>query len=99
MEKSKEIVRLQFDVRRAQVDMLDSLVKDCGINSRVELFGNSISLMKWAVRETQKGRRIASYDLEKNEIETKNKKTIHFQKKYRIKASHEQKKPKSKKLP
>lgn len=65
----KEVVRLQFDVRRAQLNIIENLVDACGLSSKKELFSNAMALMKWAVQETQKGRRIASYDPEKDEIE------------------------------
>lgn len=65
----KEVVRLQFDVRRAQLNIIENLVEVCGLSSKKELFSNSMALMKWAVQETQKGRRIASYDPDRDEIE------------------------------
>lgn len=65
----KEVVRLQFDVRRAQLNIIENLVDACGLGSKKELFSNAMALMKWAVQETQKGRRIASYDPERDEIE------------------------------
>lgn len=68
-KKLKDVVRLQFDVRRAQLNIIDNLVDICGLSSKKELFSNSMALMKWAVQETQKGRRIASYDPDRDEIE------------------------------
>jgi hypothetical protein len=69
-EKSqKDIVRIQFDVRRAQLSIIDQLVEECGLSSKKELFNNSMALMKWAVQETKKGRRIASYGVENDDIE------------------------------
>ena len=68
-KQQKEVVRLQFDVRRAQLNIIDSLVEICGLSSKKELFNNAMALMKWAVVETQKGRRIASYDPQRDEIE------------------------------
>lgn len=65
----KEIVRLQFDVRRTQLNIIDNLVETCDLSSKKELFSNAMALIKWAVGETQKGRRIASYDPKKDEIE------------------------------
>ena len=65
----KEVVRLQFDVRRAQLNILEHLVEVCGLSSKKELFSNAMALIKWAVQETQKGRRIASYDPKRDEIE------------------------------
>lgn len=68
-KQPKDVVRLQFDVRRAQLNIIDSLVDVCGLSSKKELFNNSMALMKWAVQETQKGRRIASYDPIRDEVE------------------------------
>lgn len=65
----KEVVRLQFDVRRAQLTVIDSLVEICGLSSKKELFNNSLALINWAVQETRKGRRIASYNEKTDEIE------------------------------
>lgn len=69
VKQLKEVVRLQFDVRRAQLNVIEHLVDVCGLSSKKELFNNAIALMKWAVIETQKGRRIASYNVETDEIE------------------------------
>lgn len=69
VKKLKDVVRLQFDVRRAQLNIIDNLVDICGLSTKKELFSNAMSLMKWAVQETQKGRRIASYDPNRDEIE------------------------------
>jgi len=69
VKQPKEVVRLQFDIRRAQLNVIDSLVEICGLSSKKELFSNSMALMKWAVQETKKGRRIASYDVDNDEIE------------------------------
>lgn len=65
----KDIIRLQFDVRRAQFNIIEALVETCGLSSKKELFSNAMALMKWAVQETQKGRRIASYDPASGSIE------------------------------
>lgn len=69
VKQLKEVVRLQFDVRRAQLNIIENLVETCGLSSKKELFSNAMALMKWAVQETQKGRRIASYDPDRDEIE------------------------------
>lgn len=65
----KDVIRLQFDVRRAQFNIIEALVETCGLSSKKELFSNAMALLKWAVQETQKGRRIASYDPENGSIE------------------------------
>lgn len=67
--KTKDIVRMQFDIRRTQANLIDRLVDTCGLSSKKELFNNSMALMKWAVEETRKGRRIASYDPHTDDVE------------------------------
>lgn len=68
-KQPKDVVRLQFDVKRAHLNIIESLVDACGLSSKKDLFSNAMALMKWAVQETKKGRRIASYDPERDEIE------------------------------
>lgn len=69
-QPAKDIVRLQFDVRRAQLNIIDALQETCGLSSKKELFSNAMALMKWAVEETQKGRKVASYDPVRDEVVT-----------------------------
>lgn len=69
VKQPKEVVRLQFDIRRAQLGLIEMLVDICGLSSKKELFNNSLALMKWAVEETRKGRRIASYNEATDELE------------------------------
>jgi hypothetical protein len=68
-KKTRDLVRIQFDVRKAHLEMIDNLVEACGLSSKKELFNNSMALMKWAVEETRKGRRIASYDVDHDKVE------------------------------
>ena len=63
-------VRLQFDISRAQFNIMNRLAAVCGLGTRAEVFSNSIVLMKWAAKEVRKGRKIASYDPVSGEIGT-----------------------------
>jgi hypothetical protein len=59
-ENSK--VRVSFDVRRAQVEIMDKMKEDCGLSSHGELINSAMTLFHWAIKESKKGRRLASVD-------------------------------------
>jgi len=59
-----ENVRFQFELPPQRAKEIDELMKDCGVETKKELFNNALSLLKWAIRETKKGNVIASVDEE-----------------------------------
>lgn len=69
VKKANDVVRIQFDVRRAHLDLIDELQEACGLETRKELFNNAVALMKWAVQARLSGRRIASYDPVGDDVE------------------------------
>lgn len=68
--KAVDKVRFQLDLRPDRARAFDTLVEECDLSSRKELFNVAMSLFDWAAREARKGRKIASYDPEADDIET-----------------------------
>jgi len=56
--------RIQFDLPDEDAEELEHLREIAGASSAAELLQNSLSLYRWAVTETKKGRRIQSTDPE-----------------------------------
>jgi hypothetical protein len=54
--------RLQFDMPENKVKELDELVEQIGLKTRTQLINSALSLFKWAVRQREEGRIIASLD-------------------------------------
>ncbi len=65
----KEMKKLQLEITPSQMENLDSLIQKCGLTTRKELFNNAMTLFAWAVSESEKGNRVASYDEENDRIE------------------------------
>lgn len=57
---STKVQRVQFDVPEDRLAELQQLMKSCGIETRKDLFNNALTLLEWAVRESSRGRTIAS---------------------------------------
>ncbi|MEX3693041.1 hypothetical protein AB3X91_34315 [Paraburkholderia sp. BR14263] len=55
-----KLQRVQFDVPEDRLAELQQLMKTCGIETRKDLFNNALTLLEWAVRESTRGRTIAS---------------------------------------
>ncbi len=61
---SKQLYRVQFDMTASQLQKVDELLAQFNsvITNKRELFGNALSLLKWAVEERKQGRDIGSQD-------------------------------------
>ena len=57
-------VRLQIELPEERVRELEALMKECDIATKKDLFNNALTLLEWAVRESEKGRIVASVDEE-----------------------------------
>ena len=55
-------MNLKFDISEQEVAKLDALLKDTGLESYRDLFNESLTLFKWAVKEVQEGRIVGSID-------------------------------------
>ncbi|WP_394870396.1 hypothetical protein, partial [Klebsiella pneumoniae] len=55
-------VRMQFDLPEDRLDELDSLMKKCGISTKKELFNYALTMLEWAVDESESGHEIAAID-------------------------------------
>jgi hypothetical protein len=54
--------RFQMEVKREELDEMERLCKMGGISSKKELLNTALTLLKWGVREKQRGNSIASID-------------------------------------
>jgi hypothetical protein len=54
--------RFQFDVTVDRAEDVRELLAATGSESNKELFNNALTILEWAVSETQKGNTIASVD-------------------------------------
>ncbi|MNE29867.1 hypothetical protein D3C76_1169370 [compost metagenome] len=55
-------VRMQFDLPENRMDELDKLMERCDISTRKELFSYALSMLEWAVSESELGHDIAAID-------------------------------------
>jgi hypothetical protein len=56
------MARIQFEVSEDKLREIDQLRDDMGVSTRTELFNYALTLLKWALREEQLGRVVASLD-------------------------------------
>lgn len=54
-------MRIQLDVDRQYVQLLNRLEEETGSRSHRELFNNALTLFDWAVKQRVEGRKIASW--------------------------------------
>jgi hypothetical protein len=59
-----ETVRFQFELPAQRAKEIEELMKDCGVETKKELFNTALSLLTWAIREVKRGHTIASVDEE-----------------------------------
>lgn len=56
-------MELSFDLSDHEIEKLDAILKETGLNSYTELFNGSLSLFYWATEQAKNGRAVASvYD-------------------------------------
>jgi hypothetical protein len=55
-------MRIQIELPEEDVRELKVLMEEGGLETYKELFGNALTLLRWAVREVKRGRIIASVD-------------------------------------
>lgn len=55
-------MRIQLDLDREGVKLLEDLKVAIGLKTHKELFNNAITLLDWAVKQRQGGRIVASLD-------------------------------------
>lgn len=61
-------VRMQFDLPENRMDELDKLMERCDISTRKELFSYALSMLEWAVSESELGHDIAAIDRDKKQF-------------------------------
>lgn len=59
--------RVQIDLANREVERMNWIMAVCEMESRKDLFNNSITLLEWAVNEIREGRKIGSFDDDKQE--------------------------------
>lgn len=55
-------VRMQFDFTEDRVKELEAMMAKCGINTRKELFNNALTILEWALEESEQGHDVAAID-------------------------------------
>ena len=55
-------MNLKFEISEAEVEKLDELMKESGIDSYRDLFNTSLTLFQWAIQQTKEGKVVASVD-------------------------------------
>jgi hypothetical protein len=56
----KDVVRLQVEINREQMDELEEIRELGGLRTKKELWDNAFTLLKWAAKEEAKGASIFS---------------------------------------
>jgi metal-responsive CopG/Arc/MetJ family transcriptional regulator len=60
------VTRIQLELPEDRVRELDELMDQTGLSTRKDLLNQALTLFKWALRERQAGRMIASVDEAQN---------------------------------
>jgi hypothetical protein len=60
--ESAKSVRVQIEFAENRIHELNDLMVRCGVSTKKELFNNAISILEWAVEETEARRAVASVD-------------------------------------
>lgn len=60
------MARFQMEISQEGLNDIEALVEKSGLSSKREFMNNAITLLKWAIRESEKGHKIFSYDEQKS---------------------------------
>jgi len=60
-------MRIQLELSNDSVNEIKKLMQESEVKSYSDLFSNSLAILSWAIKETQRGRIIASIDEDKRE--------------------------------
>ncbi|MDC9769052.1 MULTISPECIES: hypothetical protein [Enterobacterales] len=63
-------VRMQFDLPEDRSEELDSLMTKCGIGTKKELFNYALTMLEWAVDESERGNEIAAVNRDEKQFYT-----------------------------
>lgn len=63
-----ENVRVQLDISARQLKELEVLMEVCNLTTKKDLFNNALSILQWAVEESERGNVIASINDSENKI-------------------------------
>ena len=55
-------MNLKFEISEDEVEKLNTLMKDAGIETYRDLFNNSLTLFQWAILQVKEGKVVASVD-------------------------------------
>ena len=61
-------VRIQFEIPEDRLEGLDELMEKAGMRTRTEMFNNATTLLRWAIRQREEGRAVASVDHENKTV-------------------------------
>ena len=56
------MAKVQFKLQEDRLKDLEIMMKKCGLKSQSDLFNNALTLLEWAIKETEAGCIIASID-------------------------------------
>ena len=51
---------LQFEVNKKQLENIDILMKEVGVDSRKDLFNNALTALQWMVKQKKEDRSVGS---------------------------------------
>lgn len=67
LKKAHPKTRVQLDLSPLEIERMNWMMEVCGIESRKDLFNNSLTLLEWATTEVINSKKIASFDDETRE--------------------------------
>lgn len=60
------MARFQMEISQKGLDEIEGLIEKSGLSSKKEFMNNAITLLNWAIRESEQGHKICSYDEKKD---------------------------------
>jgi Arc/MetJ-type ribon-helix-helix transcriptional regulator len=66
--QKKEMKRFSFEMPEKGFQELEEMVKETGCKNRAELFNSALTILRWAIRQKQEGREVASIGYEWDDI-------------------------------
>lgn len=61
-------VRVQFDLTEDKVKEIEEIMAKSGIGSRKDVFNTALTLLEWAIEESERGHDIAALDRKEREF-------------------------------
>jgi hypothetical protein len=61
-------VRMQFDFPEDRVKELEAMMQKCNVGTRKELINNALTILEWAIEETEQGNDVVAIDREEKQF-------------------------------